>query len=146
MAYLAMMAPRLGELYRVLKQTGTLYLHCDPTASHYLKVLLDAVFGIKNFRNEIIWCNSGGGIPKKDFPNKHDTIFRYSKSENYTYNPVYRPYSAGTVQRGRTPVKGKYFAQGLREEGTPVTDWWTDIKYIHSPTDKERLGFPTQKI
>jgi site-specific DNA-methyltransferase (adenine-specific) len=59
LAYLSMMAPRLRELRRVLKSTGTLYLHCDPTASHYLKLLLDAVMGAKNFRNEIIWCYRG---------------------------------------------------------------------------------------
>lgn len=87
----------------------------------------------------------GGGIPRKDFPSKHDVIFRYSKSKNYTYHPEYKPYSPGTMQRGRTAVKGKYFEEGLRKEGTPITDWWTDVKYIHSPTDKERLGYPTQK-
>jgi hypothetical protein len=95
--------------------------------------------------NEIVWCFSGGGIPQKDFPRKHDTIFRYSKTDSYVYNPQYRPYTEGTLQRGRTQIKGKYFKQGLRKEGTPINDWWTDIKYIHSPTDTEKLGYPTQK-
>ena len=97
--------------------------HCDPTASHYLKAVMDAIFGWKQFRNEIVWCYAGGGIPKRDFPRKHDNILRYSKTQDFVYQPVYRPYSAGTQQRGRTPVKGKYFDRGLNPEGTPVNDW-----------------------
>jgi site-specific DNA-methyltransferase (adenine-specific) len=143
MAYLTMMTPRLIELRRVLKPTGSFYLHCDPTASHYLRIVLDQIFGIKNFRNEIVWCYSGGGIPKKDFPRKHDIIFRYTKTDDYTYNAQYRPYTEGTLQRGRTQVKGKY--SQLNPLGTPVTDWWNDIKKITSPTDPEKLGYPTQK-
>jgi len=145
MAYLSMMAPRLVELQRVLKPTGTIYLHCDPTASHYLKMLMDAAFEPKNFRNELVWCYAGGGIPKNDFPRKHDVILRYTKTDEYRYQPCYRPYSEGTVQRGRTRVKGKYFEQGLRPEGTPVNDWWPDVPKITSPTDPEKLGYPTQK-
>ena len=144
-AYLSMMAIRLAELHRVLKPTGTLYLHCDPTASHYLKLLIDQIFGIENFRNEIIWCYSGGGIPKHDLPRKHDIIFRYTKTNKYTYHPEYRSYTEGTLQRGRTKVKGIYAERGLRKEGTPINDWWTDIAPIHSPTDPEKLGYPTQK-
>jgi site-specific DNA-methyltransferase (adenine-specific) len=145
LAYLSMMAPRLVELRRVLKGTGTVYLHCDPTASHYLKLLMDAVFGAENFRNEIVWCYAGGGIPRRDFPRKHDVILRYSVSDKYFYAPVLRPYSEGTRQRGRTRVKGKYFAAGLHPEGTPVNDWWADLAKITSPTDPEKLGYPTQK-
>ena len=77
-------------------------------------------------------------FPKKDFPRKHDTIFRYTKGDNYFFAPIYRPYSEGTVQRGRTAVKGKYFEEGLRAEGTPVNDWWTDVPKITSPNDKEK--------
>jgi len=145
LAYLAMMAPRLVELRRVMKPTATLYLHCDPTASHYLKVLMDAIFGARNYRNEIVWCYAGGGIPKKDFPRKHDIIFRYTKTDIYKFNPVYKPYSPGTIKRGRTAVKGIYAEIGLREEGTPVNDWWADVPKITSPTDPEKLGYPTQK-
>jgi site-specific DNA-methyltransferase (adenine-specific) len=145
LAYLSMMAPRLVELRRVMKQTATIYLHCDPTASHYLKLLMDGIFKPTNFRNEIIWCYAGGGIPRHDFPRKHDVILRYTKGDEYFYQPIYRPYSAGTVQRGRTEVKGKYFEAGLREEGTPVNDWWPDVPKITSPTDPEKLSYPTQK-
>ena len=144
-AYLGMMAQRLQEMRRILKPDGTIYLHCDPTASHYLKTVLDVIFGMKNCRNEIIWCYAGGGIPKKDFPRKHDTILRYTSSDDYFYQPIYRPYSPGTVQRGRTAIKGKYYEAGLREEGTPTNDWWTDVPKITSPDDPEKTGYPTQK-
>jgi site-specific DNA-methyltransferase (adenine-specific) len=145
MAYFSMMAPRLVEMRRVMKDSASIYLHCDPTASHYLKLLMDAVLGARNFRNEIVWCYAGGGIPKKDFPRKHDIILRYTKTDNYFYQPIFRPYSPGTIQRGRTKVKGKYAEQGLRPQGTPVNDWWSDVPKITSPTDPENLGYPTQK-
>ena len=144
-AFLCFMGVRLIEMRRVLRDDGSLYLHCDPTASHYLKALLDAIFGRRNFRNEIVWCYAGGGIPKRDFPRKHDIILRYAKSKQFHYEPVYRPYSAGTQQRGRTQVKGKYFERGLNPKGTPVNDWWADVKRIASPTDPEKTGWPTQK-
>ena len=84
MAYLVMMTARLVELHRVLKPTGSLYLHCDPTASHYLKIVLDAIFGTENYRNEIIWHYDGPQRPsKRNFGAKHDTIFRYSKTEAF---------------------------------------------------------------
>lgn len=156
MAYLTMMCIRLLELKRVLKSTGTIYLHCDPTASHYLKILMDTIFGAKNFRNEIVWCYSGGGIPKRDFPRKHDIIFRYTKTDKYFYRPIYRPYTSGTIQRGRTHCKGN---KELNPHGTPLPDWWfsnlecdhcgnklsANLKRIASPTDPEKLGYPTQK-
>ena len=144
-AFLCFMAVRLLEMRRVLKPTGSIYLHCDPTASHYLKQLMDAVFGRKQFRNEIVWCYAGGGIPRQDFPRKHDNILRYTKTKSYFYRPIYRPYSVGTQQRGRTQVKGKYFKLGLNPKGTPVNDWWSDVKRIASPTDPEKTGWPTQK-
>ena len=144
-SYLAYMAARLLELRRVLKPTGSIYLHCDPTMSHYLKLVMDSIFGRKQFRNEIVWCYAGGGIPKLDFPRKHDIVFRYTNGKKYFYRPTFRPYSAGTIQRGRTKVKGKYFDQGLRKEGTPVNDWWIDVPKITSPTDPQKVGYPTQK-
>ena len=144
-SYLTYMAERLLEMYRILSPSGSLYLHCDPTMSHYLKLVLDSIFGRDNFRNEIIWAYAGGGIPKQDFPRKHDIIFRYAKTSSAYYSPVYRPYSPGTQQRGRTAVKGKYFETGLNPKGTPVNDWWTDVAKITSPTDPEKVGYPTQK-
>ena len=87
-AYLSFMALRIQEMYRVLKPTGSLYLHCDPTASHYLKQMLDCIFGRRNFRNEIIWHYKGGALTaaKRHFPRKHDTIFFYSKTDDYFFD------------------------------------------------------------
>jgi adenine specific DNA methylase Mod len=97
MAYLTMMAVRLVELQRVLKPTGTLYLHCDPAASHYLKVLLDAIFGAENYRNEISWRRSSAHNDTKQgskkYGNIRDVIFFYSKSKTWTWNPQYTSYS-----------------------------------------------------
>ena len=89
LAYLTMMAPRLVELRRVLKPTGSIYLHCDPTASHYLKLLMDAVFGPKHFRTEIVWKRTSAHSSAKKPGPVHDIIFFYSKSETYTWNPLF---------------------------------------------------------
>jgi site-specific DNA-methyltransferase (adenine-specific) len=89
MAYLAMMAVRLLELHRVLKPTGSLYLHCDPTASHYLKILLDGIFNGESYRNEIIWKRTSSHNDSKRFASIHDSIFYYSKSQNSTWNPQF---------------------------------------------------------
>lgn len=92
MAYLAMMAVRLVELHRVLKATGSLYLHCDPTASHYLKLVLDAVFGPDKFRNEVIWKRPSAHSSSKRYGPVHDVILFYTKSNEYVWNPSYQPY------------------------------------------------------
>ncbi len=93
MAYLTMMAIRLFELHRVLKPTGSLYLHCDPTAGHYLKILLDQVFGIKNFRNEIVWKRTSGHSDKKGYGSTHDILFYYTKSNIFIWNKIFQDYS-----------------------------------------------------
>lgn len=95
MAYLVMMANRLLELHRVLKSTGSLYLHCDPTASHYLKIVLDGVFGVTNYRNEIIWQRTTAGKPiYRNYPKNSDTIFWYVKTDAYTFHPPTVPLTA----------------------------------------------------
>jgi site-specific DNA-methyltransferase (adenine-specific) len=93
MAYLVMMAIRLTELHRVLKDTGSLYLHCDPTASHYLKILLDTVFGAGNFRNEIVWQRTSSHNDSKKWGSVHDIIYFYSKTDDFTWNNVYLDYN-----------------------------------------------------
>ncbi len=99
MAYLAMMAPRLVELRRVLKSTGSLYLHCDPTASHYLKLLMDAVFGPASFRSEIIWRRSTGHNKlTKQYGPIHDTILFYSKGDTFYFQPGVRPVARGYIK------------------------------------------------
>ena len=100
MAYLSMMAIRLIELHRVLKPTGSLYLHCDPTASHYLKLLLDGVFGPERFGNEIIWRRQNAkGLASTRFARDHDVILRYTKGESWTWNPAFRPHDPAYVDR-----------------------------------------------
>ncbi len=93
MAYLVMMANRLVELHRVLKSNGSLYLHCDPTASHYLKIVLDTVFGAENFRNEIIWKRTSAHSDAKTLGNSHDVLLFYSKSNEIIWNKQYQPYN-----------------------------------------------------
>jgi len=98
MAYLTMMAPRLHELHRVLKTTGCLYLHCDPTASHYLKMLLDAIFGFRNYRNEIVWKRTSAHSDSKLYGRSHDILFFYTKSDDFTSNKQYQPYDESYVE------------------------------------------------
>ncbi|MDE2949679.1 MAG: DNA methyltransferase [Chloroflexota bacterium] len=100
MSYLIMMAVRLIEMRRILKPTGSIYLHCDDTASHYLKLLMDAVFGARNYRNTIVWKRTNAkGLTSKNLPNNHDILFRYSKSEKWTWNRQYAPYDPDYVDK-----------------------------------------------
>ena len=142
MAYLAMMAVRLLELHRVLKPTGSLYLHCDPTASHYLKLLLDAIFGGERFINEIVWIYQTGGASKKHFSKKHDTILFYSKTKKYIFNPnsIREPRTEKSIRRAQN-------AAGARISVNDVDKLPTDIFNIQAlnPMAIERLGYPTQK-
>jgi site-specific DNA-methyltransferase (adenine-specific) len=149
-AYLTYLAQRIIGVHRVLKDTGSLYLHCDPTASHYLKVVLDEIFGKDNFRNEIAWCYRGAGYPKNDFGRRHDIIFRYSKTQNYTFNldAVREEYAPATKERFAHYIgnkrNGKDFGeQTLNPLGKQPDDWW-QIQPI-APSSKERTGYPTQK-
>lgn len=99
MAYLVMMSTRLVEMHRILKSTGTLFLHCDPTAASYLKLILDAIFGVLNFRNEIIWKRSTAkSHASKNMPCAHDIIYRYTKSDNFTFHSLYTEYDEEYVK------------------------------------------------
>lgn len=93
LAYLAMMAPRLVELHRVLKQTGSIYLHCDPTANHYLKILMDAVFGVRNFKNDIIWQRFKFHADAHRFGRVTDRILFYTKNSDFAFNILRKPFS-----------------------------------------------------
>ena len=100
MAYLTMMAQRMVELHRVLKPTGSIYLHCDPTASHYLKLLMDAVFGAMNYRSEIIWRRTNAkGLAFRGYPRNNDTLLYYSKESDFSWNRPFRPYDQEYVDR-----------------------------------------------
>ncbi|MGH9782968.1 MAG: DNA methyltransferase, partial [Terriglobia bacterium] len=125
MAYLAMMAPRLVELRRVLKRTGSIYLHCDPTASHYLKMLMDSIFQPLNARNEIIWKRTSGHSDAIGYGCVHDTILFYTKSDQAHWNDVFQPYDAEYVgqyyrytdEQGRQFMSGDLGAAGLQGGG-----------------------------
>ncbi len=152
LAYLVSMTLRITEIHRVLKPTGSFYLHCDPSASHYLKLVLDAIFCSQGgeFRNEIVWCYRGAGYPKKDFGRRHDLIFRYSKSKEFTFNldSVREEYAETTKERFRHHIGNKrgqkdFGQQSLNPLGKQPDDWW-EIQPI-APSAKERLGYPTQK-
>lgn len=110
MAYLTMMAVRLLELHRVLKPTGSLYLHCDPTASHYLKILLDAVFGKARFKNEIVWLRTNAhNIHTKGYARSNDTIFFYNKTKDFKWNQLYTGYSAAQLSRYKPDENNRLF-------------------------------------
>ena len=158
-AFLCFMGVRLMEMRRVLREDGSIYLHCDPTASHYLKELMDAIFGRKHFRNEIVWCYKSGGRAKVHFPKKHDVIFWYSKSHRageyrFNYEAVSLPRDTSTMhepvltdETGRSYQRnfknGKEYRYYL-DRGVLPDDWWIDIQ-AENPASKARTGYPTQK-
>jgi len=137
MAYVVFLAPRLAELQRVLKPSGSLYLHCDVRMSHYLRLLLDAVFGRDQFRNEIVWAYRTGGAGKRQFSRKHDVILFYAASKHYTFHPQYeRIRYAKPFFSAQQDAHG-YYADVL------LRDVW-DIPAVIN-VSKERTGYPTQK-
>ena len=136
MAYLVMMAVRLKELHRILKPTGSLYLHCDPTASHYLKILLDTIFGAENFRNEIAWKRYGAhndvGQGSKHYGRVQDIILFYPKSQDATWNQMFMPldedyikstYSKIDEKTGKRYTTTPMTGPGGAEKGNPVFEW-----------------------
>lgn len=149
-AYLSYMAIRLLELRRVLKPSGSIYLHCDPTASHYLKLMMDTIFGKKNFRNEIIWAYTGPSSPKiKQFPRKHDAILWYSNGKRWTFNrdDMRVPYKdpKQTLRKALDAGRGidQDEVERYRERGKIIENWWEDIAL--AVRGNERTGYPTQK-
>src|SRR6266536_1677632 len=164
MAYLAMMAPRPVELKRVLKVTGSIYLHCDPTASHYLKMLMDGIYGPTNFRSEIIWKRTSAHSSARRYGPVHDVIFFYSKSDGYIWNKVFTEYEQEyldtffdqTDKDGkrwkRTDLTGagiRHGATGLVWRGLNVTAKGRHWAYPPSEFDKldaaGRVHWPAKK-
>jgi DNA modification methylase len=153
MAYLAMMAPRLLEMRRVLKNEGSIYLHCDPTASHYLKLLMDAVFGAGSFRNEIIWSYRRWPAKQKAFQRMHDVILFYVKdsTSDYYFKQLFQNLAASTIEAFGGKKQIADFSSGHRKPsklevaspGAPMSDVWE--MGIIAPISKERVGYPTQK-
>lgn len=171
-AYLIMMALRLRELFRVLKSTGSIYLHCDPKASHYLKMVMDVIFGMDNFKNEIIWHYNKWTNAANHFQRNHDVILFYAKSHDISFNRQYvltehkkkvlargwdRNVAGGTRQllvydrlKSKAEMK-KAQNKGMtvvymdeKPDGVAAPDVWADINYLASGA-KERIGYPTQK-
>lgn len=155
--YLQFIKERLLEVRRLLKDTGTIFLHCDSTASHYLRMLLDEVFGEKHFRSEIVWSYKRWSNSKKGLLPCHQTIFWYSKTDHYKFNTFYNDYSSTTnvdqilQERERNnlgKVAYKRDEQGnillsKEKQGVPLSDVW-EIPFLN-PKAKERTGYPTQK-
>jgi len=150
LAYLTMMTVRLIELHRVLKKTGSIYLHCDPTASHYLKIILDVIFGNKNFRNEIVWCYSRMAAKnQKQLSKCHDIIFWYSKTDEWFFDvdPIRLPYAE--TSKARAGYKKTSLGGGVPKGeicelnvGGKFPEDWIQIPFVKG---KEYLGYPTQK-
>ena len=151
LAYLSYMANRIHECWRVLKPTGNINLHFDPTMSHSLKLVLDGKFGSKNFLNEIVWYYRGAGVLKKDFASRHDTILRYAKRNGKHYfnpDPARQPYADATVERfqhyiGNVRDGRDYGEQELNPLGKHLDDVFADIQPV-APSAKIRY-YPTQK-
>ena len=130
--------PRLKEMHRVLKSTGSIYLQMDTRINHWMRCIMDDIFNYSNFRTEIAWCYAGGGIPKNNYPKKHDVILFYSKTEKYYFNHQLRNYSKSGS--GRRSNGDKYDLQGQ----TPINDWWIDIAPQNTQS-KDKVDYNTQK-
>lgn len=155
--YTAWMRERAIELHRILKPTGSMYLHCDWHACAYLKVMMDSIFGANRFQNELIWCYEIGGRTKKRWARKHDTILFYSKTDKFHFDgkAVAEPRKPGThmktnvdedgreYQEKRDAKSGKVYRYYI-DEGTIPPDWWIGPQQLNRE-DAERLGYPTQK-
>ena len=163
LAYVSYMAERLALLRLMLKETGSIYLHCDPTASHYLKMVMDDIFGPKCSRNEIVWCYKTGGTSKRWFGRKHDTILCYGKSRQNmsTQRSIHGktkfnlPMQKSILDESNRHGWDEHSSAGKKlgfqrdEDGllfrmVGCRDWWDDLPYLH-PRDSERTGYKTQK-
>ena len=149
-AFICWLAVRVLELHRILKSTGSIYLHIDHTAHAYVKAMMDAIFGRTNFRNEIVWAYRKWAVSANQFVRNHDVLLFYAKSHNVTFNVQYVPVSEGTKKRWKGRKQQALFIDGVRtadstveDAESPCPDWWP-ISIIN-PNAKERIGYPTQK-
>ena len=149
-AYLQFMYERLILMRKLLSDKGSIYLHCDWHKSHYLRCLLDSVFGQANFVNEIVWCYTGPGYWKTNFVRKHDIIYFYTKTHDYVFNPQFIEYKSG-IHVNKTGAVTTY-GGGIKESnsaelearGKPLEDYWTDL-YTVDRVRSEMFNYPTQK-
>ena len=146
-SYLAYMAARLLEMPRLLKPTGSIYLHCDPTMSHSLKLVMDAIFGRENFRNEVIWCYSWPRNTRRHYGKMHDVLLYFSNGGDWTFNAddIRQPYSEQSSGRDEFAANASAFggAVVLDRRGKLPQDW-IEIPPVR-PNAQERVGYPTQK-
>lgn len=161
LAYLVMMTARIVELHRVLKPTGSLYLHCDPTASHYLKVMLDAVFGAQNFRGEVTWLRTTTHNDAKRWSPNADIILYYGKSSAVTWNPVHLPHTTQYVEskyRFRDPDGRRYRLDNMtspnprpnmmyewKGHASPPAGWRYKIETMERLDSEGRIWYPDSK-
>ncbi len=148
-AYLAYMAIRLLECHRILKPTGSIYLHCDPTMSHYLKTTMDCIFGEDNLRNEIVWCYSRPSAPKqRQLSRVHDIILWYSVGSKWIFNPdaIRQPYAASSRAREGYSARASKVADGVvaLDERGKFPESWIYIPALKGNA-RESTGYPTQK-
>ena len=148
-SYLTFMATRLLEMRRVLKETGSIYLHCDPTMSHSIKMMMDAIFGANHFRNDIVWSYRRWAGKAHHYQSMHDNILFYTKSDKYVWNTPMEPKAEGTPKYKRWNAKDKsgalrtYADKSVAVTETNMRDVW-EIPRLQSSA-KERTGYPTQK-
>ena len=135
--------PRIKEMYRILKPTGSIYLQMDYRISHWLRIILDKIFSYENFRNEIIWCYTSPSGVKNNFPKKHDNILFYSKSKNYTFNSdsILVPYKKSNLSSGKTSLIGH---NKNNRNGKIPENWWCDIADL-GKIHNQSVGYKTQK-
>ena len=149
-SYLSMLYERLKLMHSLLAVDGSIYLHCDWRVSYYLRFLLDDVFNVNNFINEIAWCTTGASRVEKNYPRKHDTILYYSKTDKYTFNKddIRIPYAEGSLDRANRNVIGtggmNFESIELNENGKVPEDFWLDIQRA-ARYPGENVGYPTQK-
>lgn len=148
---------RLIQIKRVLKNSGSVFFHCDKSAEHIIRAIMDEIFGTDNFQSEIIWCFKRWSNGKRGLLPNHQTIYFYSKTSDFKFNQIFTPYSESTnldqiLQRRRRSKDNKsiydldakgQFKHADKKQGVPLSDVW-DIPYLN-PKAKERVGYPTQK-
>lgn len=148
-SYLKMIYPRLVLMKELLSERGSIYVHIDWHIGHYLKILLDDIFGKDSFINELVWCYTGPTNQKRNFPRKHDCVLLYSKTGNYIFNAdnVRVPFVKSNKSGGKTSFAGKkdeLFLEKLDEKGKIPEDWWADIADL-GKVHSEAVGYATQK-
>lgn len=148
--YLRFLCPRLVEMKRLLKHTGSIYVHLDWHAVHYVKVMMDKIFGYDNFRNNIVWCYNAAGRGKKKFSTKHDDILWYSKTDNYIFNldNIKIDFDVNFKKTFKEDEKGLYYTYSGKKyyvDGKIPEDWWCDIPSMDHTEHSERVNYPTQK-